>query len=277
MFDLISEFNKTVAEHNVDWVAKGFAFRDETIYPIGYDTKLLGRIFEMLTEPLLKEIADDFGFTLTTPDKQNYYPDFALTPQNEEGNRIAVDVKSTYRKHLKRAGIAPYKFTLGSYASFLRDGRKNILYPYNQFCKHYVIGFVYDRNDEIESARPCYPLNQLKEIPEPYSNVEFFIQEKYRISDFTTGSGNTENIGTISSNSISPFTQGSGPFSKMGNDAFELYWRNYPKYTAKEKSYTDFQGFRRWVETNVIEIDSSLRDRILSYGDVVNDSRGDRK
>ena len=63
----------------------------------------------------------------------------------------------------------------------------------------------------------------------------------------------------------------------MGNDAFELYWRNYPKYTAKEKSYTDFQGFRKWVETNVIEIDSSLRDRILSYGDVVNDSRGDRK
>lgn len=59
MFDLISEFNKAVAKHNVDWVAKGFAFRDETIYPIGYDTKLLGRIFEMLTEPLLKEIADN--------------------------------------------------------------------------------------------------------------------------------------------------------------------------------------------------------------------------
>lgn len=105
MFDLISEFNKTVAEHNVDWVAKGFAFRDETIYPIGYDTKLLGRIFEMLTEPLLKEIADDFGFTLTTPDKQNYYPDFVLTPQNEEGNRIAVDVKSTYRKHLREEAL----------------------------------------------------------------------------------------------------------------------------------------------------------------------------
>lgn len=273
MFDLISEFNKAVAKHNVDWVAKGFAFRDETIYPIGYDTKLLGRIFEMLTEPLLKEIADNCGFTLTTPDKQNFYPDFVLTPLNDEENRIAVDVKSTYRKHLKRGAVASYKFTLGSYASFLRDGKKNNLFPYDQFCKHYVIGFVYDRNEEIKSARSCYPLDQLNKIPEPYSNVEFFIQEKYRISDFTTGSGNTENIGTISSNSIDTFAQGSGPFSKMGNDAFELYWRNYPKYKEKNKSYTNFQEFRRWIEACDIEIDSSLRDRILSYGDRIDDGR----
>lgn len=59
----------------------------------------------------------------------------------------------------------------------------------------------------------------------------------------------------------------------MGNDAFELYWRNYPKYKEKNKSYTNFQEFRRWVEACDIEIDSSLRDRILSYGDRIDDGR----
>ena len=267
MFDLVTEFTKKVEQNNTDWVAKGFAFRDKTLYPIGLDTKLLGRIFEILAEPILQEIADDNNYILETPDKQNYYPDFIMTPAGRSADRLAIDIKSTYRKHRKDGSVSPFKFTLGSYGSFLRNGTKNIQYSYDQYARHFVIGFVYDRNKDADSFHQVFPLDRIDDVPEPYSNVEYFIQEKYKIAGFGTGSGNTENIGTIPAPTIRPFVEGSGPFSTMGNDAFELYWKHYPKYTEHNKIYTDFDGFRQWLESSktYLQIDSSVWERIKNY------------
>lgn len=111
MFDIIQAFYDKVEERQVDWIAKGFIFRDLTVYTINHDTKLLGRIFEMLTEPLLREIADEHGYTLETPEQQNYYPDFILTPKGEHSHRIAVDIKTTYRTYRANGSVTPYKFT----------------------------------------------------------------------------------------------------------------------------------------------------------------------
>ena len=263
MFDLIGQFYSLVEERHVDWVAKGFLFRDLTVYTINHDTKLLGRIFEMLTEPLLQEIADRNGYTLETPEQQNYYPDFILTPMGESSHRIAVDIKTTYRTYRANGTVSPYKFTLGSYASFLRNGTKNIAYEYDQYDSHYVIGFVYDRGDDAQASRP-YALEEIESAPEPYGNVELFIQEKYRISGFGTGSGNTENIGTISSPDITNFRDGNGPFSQMGNEVFELYWRNYPRYKATETLYTGFESFARWVAKSD-SVDTELKARVAAY------------
>lgn len=263
MFDIIQAFYDKVEERQVDWIAKGFIFRDLTVYTINHDTKLLGRIFEMLTEPLLREIADEHGYTLETPEQQNYYPDFILTPKGEHSHRIAVDIKTTYRTYRANGSVTPYKFTLGSYASFLRNGTKNIAYSYDEYDAHYVIGFVYDRGSEAQASRP-YNLAHLADAPEPYENVEYFIQEKYKISGFGTGSGNTENIGTISSSDIEDFRQGRGPFAEMGNDVFEVYWRNYPRYKAPEKLYTGFGSFVVWAEYSS-EVNHSIKDSVRSY------------
>ena len=263
VFDLISEFYKKVQERDVDWVAKGFLFRDSTVYTIDSDTKLLGRIFEMVSEPILREIADEHGYTLETPSKQNFYPDFILSPAHENNNRIAVDIKSTYRTYRTNGKVSPFKFTLGSYASFLRNGTKNIEYSYGEYSQHFVIGFLYDRGAESESSQK-YDLNSISSAPEPYENVEYFIQEKYKISGFGTGSGNTENIGTISSSNIEDFRNGNGPFASMGKDVFELYWRNYPRYKAPSKLYTDFKSFAHWVEENS-DLDESVKERVAKY------------
>jgi hypothetical protein len=152
---------------------------------------------------------------------------------------------------------------LGSYASFLRNGTKNIAYEYDQYDQHYVIGFVYDRGEDAQASRP-YRLEDIASAPEPYGNVEFFIQEKYKISGFGTGSGNTENIGTISSADIEDFRCGNGPFSQMGNDVFELYWRNYPRYKAPIKAYTGFDSFASWVVDND-EIEPEIKNRVAEY------------
>ena len=263
MLDLISAFYAKVEEKNVDWVARGFLFRDMTVYSISHDTKLLGRIFEMLTEPLLQEIADENGFILETPKQQNYYPDFILTPAGLQSRRIAVDIKSTYRTYRANGSVAPFKFTLGSYASFLRNNTKNIAYSYDQYESHYVIGFVYDRGEEAQASRQ-YDLAHIAEAPEPYGNVEFFMQEKYKISGFGTGSGNTENTGTISSSDIEDFRKGRGPFSEAGNDVFELYWRHYPRYRERDVLYTGRDSFVKWAK-HTETTDEKTRNLIMQY------------
>lgn len=247
MFDIISAFYNKVEELDVDWEAKGFIFGDKTVYSIDHDTKLLGRIFEIIAEPILREIADEHEYVLETPEQQNYYPDFILSPIGKDDEKIAVDVKTTYRSYNAAGEVKPYNFTLGSYASFLRNNTKNIAYSYDKYTKHYVIGFVYDRNEDAQSSVRV-ELDDLESAPSPYLNLEFFIQEKYKIAGFTPGSGNTENIGTASSNTIDMFRGGTGPFADMGNDVFEFYWRNYPRYRAPEKLYTNKETFIAFVE-----------------------------
>lgn len=249
MFDIIDAFYKKVEELDVDWEAKGFIFKNKTVYSIDHDTKLLGRIFEIIAEPILEEIANEHGYILETPKQQNYYPDFILSPIGQDGEKLAVDVKTTYRSYNANGEVKPYSFTLGSYASFLRNNTKNIAYSYDKYMAHYVIGFVYDRNEESSSSIRVQ-LDELDRAPSPYLNLEFFIQEKFKIAGFTPGSGNTENIGTASSNTIDLFRDGTGPFADMGNDVFEFYWRNYPRYHVPEKLYTNKETFIAFVENS---------------------------
>lgn len=249
MFDIISEFYKKVNELDVDWEAKGFIFKDKTVYSIDHDTKLLGRIFEIITEPILQIIADEHDYILETPEQQNYYPDFIFNPKGKDDEKIAIDVKTTYRSYKANGEVKPYSFTLGSYASFLRNNTKNIAYNYDLFSKHYVIGFIYDRSEDAHSSVRV-SLDNLDAAPSPYQNLEFFIQEKYKIAGFTPGSGNTENIGTASSSSIDLFKNGTGPFTEMGNDVFEYYWRNYPRYRSPEKLFTNKTTFIVFVENS---------------------------
>lgn len=247
--NLIEEFYKTAKDLDVDWYAKGFIFEDKSVYSINHDTKLLGRIFEILTEPILQTIANNYNYVLETPEQQNYYPDFILIPEGSSNNKIAVDVKTTYRSYNEQGDIKPFSFTLGSYASFLRNNTKNIAYSYDQYSEHYVVGFVYDRNENAHSSVRV-ALANLSDAPTPYTNLEFFIQEKYKLGGFTPGSGNTENIGTFSSSDINDFIKGNGPFADMGNDVFEFYWRNYPRYRSPEKLYTNKETFLVFVENS---------------------------
>jgi len=53
------------------------------------------------------------------------------------------------------------------------------------------------------------------------------VQEKYKIAGKTPGSGNTTNIGSISSNTIRDFKEGNSGFSSKHE--FDEYWRKYEK------------------------------------------------
>lgn len=156
-------------------------------------------------------------------------------------NKIAIDVKTTYLNQ----GKTRFGYTFGGYTSYIKleNEAKNIVYPYSQYGQHWVIGFVYRRVAEnTTDVAKVYSITDLNQIPSPLSDVEFFMQEKWKIAGDKAGSGNTTNIGSIR-DTIKDFQQGNGPF--VSEKEFTEYWRGYRK-TSRErlKSYSDISEFR---------------------------------
>lgn len=239
--DFIRLFNQKLEKKDINWKVSALASPDGKLISLGSDSKLIGRIFELISYNILQEIADENGLVLYPSPRQTVYPDFTLMRNEDDTEKIAVDIKTTYRKFLKDGQPSGYMFTLGSFASYMRDGKKNISFPYDQYSKHYVIGFVYTRNDNASEGQ-IFDIEDLDKLPEPYKDVEVFVQEKYKISGDKPGSGNTENIGSFKTNKMEYLVNGEGPFSELGIDVYEDYWTGYKKYRG-EASYTSLDGY----------------------------------
>lgn len=225
---------------NQTFAALGILDSHSMIHTLGTDSKIIGRIFEMFTQPILEKLAQKYNLYLKVPEKQTLYPDFTLLDTEDSTSKIAIDVKTTYitPNH-------PIKFTLGSYGSYMRNNTKNIAYPYTDYKKHYVIGFIYKRNDAAQESK-IYPYHMRNSIMPPYEDVCYFIQEKYKIAGDKPGSGNKENIGSFPTHNIQDLIEGKGPFADLGQDIFDLYWKYYPKYRATDIPYKSLPEFLRW-------------------------------
>ena len=219
----------------------GVVDRRGRVYPLGSDTKVVSALFEIVTRQAVAAYARQAGLLLMEPTKQNHYPDFTLMQDESDKNKIALDVKTTYRKH----GQSRFSYTLGSYTSYIREETesKNIHFPYSEYREHWIIGFVYSRAEgKRDTSGRIYSLETLDQMPTPFVDVEVFMQEKWRIAGDRAGSGNTANIGSIAG-TLSDFVEGNGIF---GSEAeFLDYWRGY-KRTVRERRtrYTNIQQFR---------------------------------
>ncbi len=235
MLDLQDEFAQAVRRNNVNFMVRGMLSVDEKIFPLGTDTKVLSTVFELFTRPLIREIAEGNGYKVEEA-RQTIYPDFTLLRNADDPRKIAIDVKTTYR----RPNIY---FTLGSFTSFLRNNTKNILYPYDQYEVHWIVGFVYTRHDA--PVAEYHSLQERSRIYAPYKDVAWFVQEKYKIAGERPGSGNTTNIGSIRSTNIEDFMEGNGPFASLGEDVFRDYWANFGR-TANEREYRNVREYQVW-------------------------------
>jgi hypothetical protein len=236
-----TKFDQLVREIGIDWTAVGFLGANDLVYQFGTDTKVISTVFETQAAPVIHQIADEFGYTVEGA-PQTIYPDFSLSLESSNRGRIAIDIKTTYRSLTSGKKIKPFRYTLGSYTSFLRNGTKNILYPYEQYSSHWVIGFLYTRMDGVASK--VYRRDESAGLRAPYKDVEYFVQEKYKIVGTTPGSGNTANIGSFQTNDIDDLRNGNGPFSKLGKDVCDEYWRHYGR--TVDRPYSDLEGFLRW-------------------------------
>lgn len=238
---LIEEFYEEMKTVNFD--VFGVIDASDKIHTLGTDSKIIGRIFEMFTQPVLESIANRHDMILTTPESQTVYPDFIMMKSHDSKEKIAIDIKTTYVD----SDQSTIKFTLGSYASYMRNNTKNIEYEYTDYAKHYVIGFVYKRNGLAQESK-VFDFEEREKITFPYYDVKYFIQEKYKIAGEKPGSGNTENIGSFSTKNFKDLFEGNGPFKELGVDVFDIYWKYYPKYRSSDKEYTSLEGFCDWFD-----------------------------
>lgn len=264
---IIETFREILPANPEEWQLLGVVNKDKDVYTFGNDSKIIGRAFEIVATPYIKKLAEKLGYTFHESKSQTVYPDFYL--EKPDGRRIAIDVKSTYR----RSETSNFSFTLGSFTSYLRNGTKNIDGHYSDYESHYVLGFVYSRTKDFETKRVT--IEELDTLSSPYEKVEIVFMEKYRIGGDKKGSGNTDNISTISANHPNAFNNGYSPFAFLGNHVYEHYWRNYPRYTMpkdeKEKLYTDLPTYFSWLEKQEDpEFSASeLREKYREYQDAI--------
>ena len=239
MFNFRSEFERIFSARNITYDVKGIITADRKIYALGTDSKVLSTVFELLVRPVIYQIAQQNGMVVREAKAQNYYPDFTLM-KNEAEQKIAVDVKTTYRSHER----SKFSFTLGGYTSFIRDETKNIEFPYSQYAEEWVIGFIYKRKFHEDAPNHIYELERLDEIPLPFENVSWFVARKWKIAGDRAGSGNTANIGSILGD-LDDFRNEAGPF--QSKEEFLEYWRNYERTASeREGKYKNLAEFRRW-------------------------------
>lgn len=260
--EVIEAIRNNLPHHENEWELLGFVDRRNKIYTFGHDSKIIGRLFEVIAKQTLQEAADELNYELQESLKQTVYPDFFMIKPN--GRKIAIDVKTTYKKYTTKGNLKRFAFTLGSFTSYLRNNEKNIVGKYDEYDGHYVLAFTYNRNPDASDG--IYNVKDLKQLNAAYTNPDVIVMEKHRLGGDTKGSGNTDNISTFSSNNLDSFNHGYGPFSFLGEETFEHYWRNYPrnKDTASEKAelYTNLPSYFDWLERNGhTAISNDLREK----------------
>ncbi len=216
-----------VATEKGDWTVKGFIDIYKRVYTISLDTKVLSKVLELLMFPVLVQFAEENGYRIVLARAQNQYPDVSLVSLTEHPEYIAIDIKTTYRTGIDKTGRARVSgMTLGTFGGYFRTREKPIssTFAYNQYARHYVLGVVYSRVENIDE-RTVYRIEDLSDIPSVARNFQFFLQEKYRIASDSPGSGNTKNIG--STKYLDRLINGTGVFSKLGVAVFDDYWMNY--------------------------------------------------
>jgi len=192
------------------------------------------------------EFAEKNGFDIGLCPQQNFYPDLTFIHRRSR-RMFAVDIKSTYRiSETEVNGM-----TLGAFTGYFRQrgSKKNTLHPYNQYSGHFVLGVIYSKCDDVADERQQFALKDLEKIPSVIKDFQFFAQPKYKIASARPGSGNTKNIGSVTS--IAKLVNGSGPFAALGEQVYDDYWmfyltRDMAYALSVERPYTNLTTYAEY-------------------------------
>ena len=171
--------------------------------------------------PSLVRFAERERYKIVLSREQNHYPD--LTFISSDGHKFAVDLKSTYRINSTTVN----SMTLGAFTGYFRNraSSKNITFPYSEYAGHFVLGVIYSRAEPKASELKTHTIDELQDIPSVVKDLQFFAQPKYKIAKDQPGSGNTKNIGSVST--LSALINGAGSFATLGEAVFDDYWMYY--------------------------------------------------
>jgi hypothetical protein len=228
------------------WNLRGFIDAARRIYSLTSDTKVISKAVELMLTPLITTFFEEQGFEVMLASEQNQYPDFTLL---KDGEKYAMDLKSCYRDPVLQGRVS--SFTLGAFTGYFRQrsSSKNIVFPYEQYRQHYVLGVIYTEPTQalkydlkiLDAELSRYPstfaeellhratqlrarlsealkshiygLEEVALIPAAIRDIEVVFYEKWRLASDQPGSGNTKNIGSI--NSLEVLRDGRGNFTAL--------------------------------------------------------------
>ncbi len=244
-------FAQAVATNEGDWIVKGFIDIYRQIYTVSVDTKIVSKVLELLLFPMFVDFANQHSLGLELCPQQNFYPDLTFVDK-QTAAKFAVDIKTTYRIDDKRVN----GMTLGAFTGYFRnrESSKNTLYPYGQYCGHFVLGVIYSQTQEAMDERKRYTLDDLQKIPSVIRHFEFFAQPKYRIAAARPGSGNTKNIGSVTN--IAGLVLGNGPFAQLGEQVYDDYWMYYltkdmATMAGVRRPYTNLKTYAEYKQRGI--------------------------
>lgn len=191
----------------IEWNFVGILDTKKILHPIPKNIQIQA-LFEYLAMKRLKQLAKKLECDIIPASNTREYPDATLEGGKLGDKKIAVDVKTSRR--ISSNSISG--FTIGSYAGYFRNPTKKragCRIPYGDFTEHFIVGFIYDWDEDADT------LNMV-------SNIEYIVQEKWKIASKTTGTGTTTAMGSIKN--IEDIRNGKGEFNSK--DDFLSYWRN---------------------------------------------------
>jgi hypothetical protein len=174
---------------------------NNTAYNIGTDSKLVSKMIEIYVCDFITKACSDFvGMKVVTNTCQNSYPDCIIYVGDDA---YAVDIKTTYLVNKNKVN----GFTLGTYKGYFRDRTttKNCMRPYNSFKSHLCICTIYER------------------IPDGIVIKHTLLTHKWRIASKKPGSGNTTNIGSLTT--LQDILHHKALF--VNESEFDDYWQAY--------------------------------------------------
>ncbi|NQE04763.1 hypothetical protein C5S32_02725 [ANME-1 cluster archaeon GoMg1] len=218
----LNQYLYDIQDSDGNWTVKGFIDVFKNVYTISLDTKVISKVLEIMLFPKIRQFAIENNFDIVLSKEQNFYPDISFIGKNN-GEKIALDIKSTYRTSKTTAS----GFTLGAFTGYFRDrtSKKNITFPYGEYKKHYVLGIIYTKQDEHIDEYKIYSIAELKRILSVIKDIEFILQEKYKIA--TDRPWNSDSKDIASTTKIDELREGSGVFADYGVDVFDDYWVYY--------------------------------------------------
>ena len=238
------------------WTIRGFIDIFKNVYPVSSDTKIISKLLELHLFPYFFNFAKNNGFNLEPAEHQNWYPDLTFVSIKNPEIKFAVDLKTTYRDENNPDFCNG--FTLGSHGEYFieRKSKKNVQYPYGEYCGHFCVGIIYSRETiDLSNEFKIYSVDELENIPLVIKNFLFFAQEKWKIASDKSGSGNTANIGSIKS--IDDLIAGRGVFSKAGEKFFDDYWTNFGKLKISDENggYKKLSSFEEFLKFKGLSTD----------------------
>ncbi len=155
--------------------------------------------------------------------------------------------------------------TLGAFTGYFRnrESSKNTKYPYGQYSGHFVLGVIYSKCDDVADERKQFTLADLERIPSVIKDFQFFAQPKFRVASSRPGSGNTKNIGSVTS--IEQLVNGSGSFAELGEQVYDDYWmfyltRDMAEALKVKRSYTNLKEYLEYKERGIETLKAHERE-----------------